>query len=245
MENKPQNIPNNHILFIDLETVPSYPTFEEMPAEAQSLWTDKSRLFHRNSDESPEQLYERAGIYAEFGKIICISVGLLRPGKNSEQLHLHSFYGDDEKILLLAFANMLRQWEKPDKVLCGHNIREFDVPYICRRMLIHGVELPILLQLNGLKPWEVRHLDTLQFWKFGDYKNFTSLRLLAWCFGIPSPKDDIDGSEVAQVYYKERNLPRIVRYCERDVVTVCRLWLKLMGRVDIDAGDTVVHDKVE
>lgn len=223
----------DHILFLDVETVPISAQYSELSNEARQLWTDKSRQFKQSENDNPESLYERAGIYAEFGKIICISVGYLQDTGNERRFHLRSYAGDDEKKLLQEFAAMLTGWDKAGRFLCGHNIREFDVPYLCRRMLINGIVLPPMLDIGGLKPWEVRHLDTLQLWKFGDYKHYTSLKLLAWCFGIPSPKGDIDGSEVARVYYQEQDLARIVAYCERDVVTVARLYLKLVQGGDI------------
>ena len=97
-------------------------------------------------------------------------------------------------------------------------------------MVIHGIELPRVLNLFGKKPWEVPHLDTLQLWKFGDFKHYTSLSLLTEILGIPSPKDDIDGSDVAQVYYKEKNLARIVRYCEKDVLSLAQVILRFLSK---------------
>jgi len=231
----------DHILFLDVETVPNTAQYSELSSEARQLWSDKSRQFRQSENDSPESLYERAGIYAEFGKIICISVGYLQDTNEGRRFHLRSYAGDEEKKLLLDFSVMLTNWDKAGRYLCGHNIREFDVPYLCRRMLIHGINLPPMLDIGGLKPWEVRHLDTLQLWKFGDYKHYTSLKLLAWCFGIPSPKSDIDGSEVARVYYEEQDLARIVAYCERDVVTVARLYLKLVQGGAIEEEDLIVR----
>ncbi len=221
------------LLFIDVETVPLFPEFEELLPDAQKLWVEKSRQFRSPENEDPAVSYEKAGIYAEFGKVICISVGYVQDTADKRFFHLRSYAGDDEKQLLTDFSEMLKGWDKPGRFLCGHNIREFDVPYLCRRMLIHSIPLPSMLDMGGLKPWEVRHLDTLQLWKFGDYKHYTSLKLLAWCFGIPSPKSDIDGSEVAKVYYRDKNLPRIQQYCERDVLTVARLYLKMVQQGDI------------
>lgn len=230
-----------HILFLDVETVPITAQYSELSNEARQLWADKSRLFKQNEGNDPASLYERAGIYAEFGKIICISVGFLHNQGGMREFHLRSYAGDNEKQLLQDFATMLAAWDKSGRYLCGHNIREFDVPYICRRMLIHGIHLPPMLDIGGLKPWEVRHLDTLQLWKFGDYKHYTSLNLLAWCFGIPSPKGDIDGSDVARVYYEEKDMARIQSYCERDVVTVARLYLKLVQGGEIAEEQLVLR----
>jgi predicted PolB exonuclease-like 3'-5' exonuclease len=231
----------DHIMFLDVETVPNTAQYSELSPEARQLWSDKSRQFRQNENDNPETLYERAGIYAEFGKIICISVGYLQDLNGERRFYLRSYAGDDEKLVLQEFVNMLTNWDKAGRYLCGHNIREFDVPYLCRRLLIHGIMLPPMLDIGGLKPWEVRHLDTLQLWKFGDYKHYTSLKLLAWCFGIPSPKNDIDGSEVARVYYEEHDLARIVAYCERDVVTVARLYLKLVQGGEIEEQALVVR----
>lgn len=237
------NIPpqTDHIMFLDVETVPNTAQYSELSPEARQLWSDKSRQFRQNESDNPETLYERAGIYAEFGKIICISVGYLQDLNGERRFYLRSYAGDDEKLVLQEFVTMLTNWDKAGRYLCGHNIREFDVPYLCRRLLIHGIMLPPMLDIGGLKPWEVRHLDTLQLWKFGDYKHYTSLKLLAWCFGIPSPKNDIDGSEVARVYYEEHDLARIVAYCERDVVTVARLYLKLVQGGEIEEQALVVR----
>lgn len=229
MQSSILTMPMRQILFLDVETVPVYPQFADLPEDGKLLWTEKSRQFKKSEDDSPESLYEKAGIYAEFGKVICISVGIMYHGEHNKRFRIHSYCGDDEASLLRDFAKMLQQIDRPGLQLCGHNIREFDVPFLCRRMLIYQLELPAILDLSGLKPWEVRHLDTLQLWKFGDYKHYTSLKLLAWCFGIPSPKSDIDGSEVAKVYYEDHDLDRIRAYCERDVVSVARLYLK-MGR---------------
>jgi len=231
----------DHIMFLDVETVPNTAQYSELSPEARQLWSDKSRQFRQNENDNPETLYERAGVYAEFGKIICISVGYLQDLNGERRFYLRSYAGDDEKLVLQEFVNMLTNWDKAGRYLCGHNIREFDVPYLCRRLLIHGIMLPPMLDIGGLKPWEVRHLDTLQLWKFGDYKHYTSLKLLAWCFGIPSPKNDIDGSEVARVYYEEHDLARIVAYCERDVVTVARLYLKLVQGGEIEEQALVVR----
>ncbi len=219
------------ILFLDIETVPVYQNFEELSEELQFLWDKKSEKF-RSDDESAAAAYSsRAGIYAEYGKIVCISVGILH-AKDDEGWHfrVRSFANDDEKVLLTEFGEMLtKHFSLRSKRLCGHNGREFDFPYICRRMLINGVQLPPILRIQGKKPWEIQHLDTLDMWKFGDYKNYTSLRLLAALFDIPTPKDDIDGSEVAGVYWNENNLQRIVTYCEKDVVTTARIFLKMAG----------------
>jgi DNA polymerase elongation subunit (family B) len=227
------NINLETILFIDIETVPMTPVYEDLPASFRKLWDKKSETlskFDRNGTEvskTPAEWYERAGIYAEFGKIICISTGAHRSGA----LWIRSYYGDDEKAILKEFASMLeKSADKKFLYLCAHNGKEFDYPYLIRRMLINGIQVPALLDLSGKKPWEVNHLDTMELWKFGDYKSYTSLELLAALFNIPTPKDDIEGKDVARVYYAEKDLPRIVTYCQKDVITIVNLLLKLKGK---------------
>ena len=218
----------NNILFLDIETVSQFETYEHMTAEWKEMWDIKAQFLLRNKEsETTETIYERAGIYAEFGKIICISCGCLQGQGEEKKLLIKSYCDEDEKKLLTDFANMLQKWSgDADKYLCAHNGKEFDYPYICRRMIINGIEIPEALKIAGRKPWEVRHLDTLEFWKFGDYKSYTSLKLLAKVLGIPSPKDDIDGSQVNGVYWKEKDLDRIVTYCQKDVVTLTQVLLR-------------------
>ncbi|MDD2199678.1 MAG: 3'-5' exonuclease [Bacteroidales bacterium] len=221
--------PLSNILFLDIETVPAVPNYEEMSDNFKKHW-DKKADFFCKEDDTPESIYQRAGIYAEFGKIICISVGLIIERSDGRKFRVKSFFGDDEKQLLLDFSEMLREYTvKANRFLCGHNIKEFDVPYIARRMLVNGIRLPEVIDIAGKKPWEVHHFDTMELWKFGDYKHFTSLDLLTALFDIPTPKDDIDGSMVAEVYYNEKNLERIVRYCEKDVLAVAQLMLRYRG----------------
>ncbi|HEV7620675.1 MAG TPA: ribonuclease H-like domain-containing protein, partial [Flavisolibacter sp.] len=188
----------NNILFLDIETVSQFQSFDHLSEDWKELWELKANIINRNKeDESAESSYHKAGIYAEFGKIICISCGCLQGSGENKKLLIKSYYDGDEKRLLKEFAEMLRNWSgDADKFLCAHNGKEFDYPYICRRMIINGVEIPEALKIAGRKPWEIRHLDTMELWKFGDYKSFTSLKLMAKVLGIPSPKDDIDGSMV-------------------------------------------------
>lgn len=227
----PLSTPLQNILFLDIETVPQHPSFDLMRDEWKALWTKKAESLLRNREnETAESIYERAGIYAEFGKIICISCGVLHSGGDDKKMTLKSFSGDDEKAVLQAFADMLNKWTtEQGKCLCAHNGKEFDFPYICRRMIVNQVPIPTVLQMAGKKPWEVPHIDTMDLWKFGDYKSFTSLNLLAHTLGIPTPKDDIDGSMVGDVYWKDRNLQRIVHYCQKDVITVAQLFLRMNG----------------
>ena len=220
------NLDLHKILFLDIETVPLYESFALVPEIEQTYFGEKT-AYQRKKDQTPEEFYEKAGIWAEFGKIICISVGYFTPQQNPRDFRLKSFYGK-EVDLLKEFKSLVGTYfSTPYHLLCGHNAKEFDFPYIARRMLILGIELPKPLELFNKKPWEVPHLDTLHLWRFGDYKHYTSLKLMAHVLGIPSPKDDIDGSQVAGVYYKEKNLDRIVQYCEKDVITVAQVILKL------------------
>lgn len=217
----------SNVLFLDIETVPQYPTYSDVPEPFNELWDAKSKNFREQA--TVEDVYGRAGIYSEFGKIICISVGIISE-KNGRKIRLKSFSGDDEKVLLENFFNLLNtKFNRNEHVLCAHNGKEFDYPYIARRGLINGLKLPKILDNASKKPWEVKHLDTLELWKFGDYKHYTSLNLLSAVFGIKSPKDDISGADVAKVYYVEKDLPRIVKYCEKDVLTVAQLLLKYKG----------------
>ncbi|MCD6597056.1 MAG: 3'-5' exonuclease [Bacteroidales bacterium] len=218
------------ILFLDIETVPEVADYNELSEKKQSLWEKKSEYF-RKEDEDASDVFSRAGIYAEFGKVICISVGMMYSQGNDKHLRLKSFYSDDEKKLLSEFIDLLGKLrKKPDVHLCGHNGKEFDFPYLARRILINGLELPFLLDVAGKKPWEVSFLDTMDLWKFGDYKHYTSLDLLTSIFNIPTPKDDIDGSMVGKVYWVDGDLERIVKYCEKDVVAVVQLFLKFQGK---------------
>jgi 3'-5' exonuclease len=223
------NLKVEDIMFLDIETVPESSSFELLNQAMQNLWDKKSRQF-RTSDQTAQDVYERAGIYSEFGKIICISVGFIR-GKNPFSFRLKSFFGKDEKALLSEFSAMLSKFSRTDKeaTLCAHNGKEFDFPYIARRMIINDMSIPEILDNAGKKPWEIKLLDTMDLWKFGDYKNYTSLDLLTTVLGIPTPKDDIDGSMVAGIYYDEDNLRRIVHYCEKDVLAIARVLLRFMN----------------
>jgi uncharacterized protein YprB with RNaseH-like and TPR domain len=217
-----KTIKNNQILFIDIETVPQYQNYEQLPEKFQKLW-DKKSAYLIKENETPDAVWNKSGIFAEFGKIICISAGFIQ----KEKFRIKSFYGDDEFELLTNFKNLIeKSFSGNDKYLCAHNGKEFDYPYIARRMLINKIEIPEILNSAGKKPWEIKHLDTLELWKFGDYKHYTSLELLTEIFDIPTPKDDIDGSMVNKVYWIDKDLKRIVNYCEKDVVAVAQLFLR-------------------
>ncbi|MFN5680408.1 MAG: 3'-5' exonuclease [Flavobacteriia bacterium] len=223
------------ILFLDIETVPQAYQFEQLDDKSRALFEAKNR-FQISPEKSIEQIFdERGGILAEFGKIVCISVGMLHEGSQGKSIRLKSFYHDDEETLLKQFKRLLEDhYNTPYHVLCGHNSKEFDIPYICRRMLINGLALPNILQISGKKPWEINHIDTMELWKFGDYKSYTSLSLLCHVLGIPTPKDDISGADVARVYYEENDLQRIMVYCEKDVVALIQLYLRLQGEALVD-----------
>ena len=221
----------NNILFLDIETVPQYADYNSLPRDWKELWDTKATsLLKYHEEETKETIYHRAGIYAEFGKIICVSCGFIFGNGADKKIILKSFSGENESILLVEFCDMLNKWTTAideQKFLCAHNGKEFDFPYLCRRLIINGLPIPTILNTSGKKPWEVFHLDTLELWKFGDFKSFTSLNLLAHTLGIPTPKDDIDGSKVWSIYWNDRDIPRIVNYCQKDVVTVAQIFLKL------------------
>ncbi|PKP25924.1 MAG: 3'-5' exonuclease [Bacteroidetes bacterium HGW-Bacteroidetes-2] len=218
------NIEN--ILFLDIETVPLHENYEEVDDTAKLLWEHKTQ-YQRKEEFTAEEFYDRAGIWAEFGKIICISIGYFVIKGEVRNFRVTSFFGEEVK-LLKDFKNVLEtHFNRPQHVLCAHNGKEFDFPYIARRMIINRIELPFKLDLFGKKPWEVAHLDTLELWKFGDFKHFTSLKLMTHILGIPSPKDDIDGSEVRDVFYIEKDIDRIVTYCEKDTIAVAQVLLRL------------------
>lgn len=221
----------HNILFLDIETVSQFSSFDKVPEEWQELWSRKAEALLRNREnDTVESIYGRAAIYAEFGKIICISCGVIQGSGEQKRFVIKSFYGDDEKLVLYEFCEMLRKWATdPQKALCAHNGKEFDFPYLCRRLIINSIPIPSILNMAGKKPWEINHLDTMELWKFGDYKSYTSLNLLAHSLGIPTPKDDIDGSMVGDVYWKEKNIERIVEYCQKDVVTVAQVYLRMQG----------------
>lgn len=228
------NVNVESILFFDIETAPLTASFSELSEDMQHLWADKAaKLQHSMPDRFNEQMtmdeqYRNAGVYAEFARVVCISVGFLNGGT----FRVKSFYGENEYELLCGFKSMLDtafdiRRPKALRFLCGHNIKEFDVPFVCRRMLINGIQLPEVLNIAGKKPWETSFIDTLELWKFGDFKSYTSLKTLTTIFGIPTPKDDIDGSQVRNVFYEEHDVERIATYCQKDVVATARVYLRM------------------
>lgn len=215
-----------HILFLDIETVPLHEQFKDLEAPAKALWESKTQ-YQRKEEFTAEEFYDRAGIWAEFGKIICISVGYFTFKGDFRNFRVTSFHGEEVAILKEFKSLLEHHFNKPQHLLCAHNGKEFDFPYIARRMIINGIDIPFKLNLFGKKPWEIPHLDTMELWKFGDYKTFTSLKLMAYVLGIPSPKDDIDGSQVRDVFYNDKDIDRIIEYCEKDTITVAQIFLRL------------------
>ncbi|RMF00644.1 MAG: 3'-5' exonuclease [Bacteroidetes bacterium] len=231
-----ENIDIANVLFLDIETVSGQASYEDLPEVVQELWGHKAKSITRNYDTELEESVlkesyrDRAAIYAEFGKIVCISVGVVhRDSERQLRMRLKSFASTDEKEVLQGFADLLQQYYNDPlrQYLCGHNIKEFDVPYICRRMVVNQMPFPQMLDIAGKKPWETKHLiDTMEMWKFGDRKSYSSLKLLAATLGFPSPKDDIDGSQVGRVFWEENDVERIAHYCEKDVLATAQLFLR-------------------
>ena len=237
-----QNIRLENLLLIDIETVSEHPTFSGLNDDWKQLWEEKvQRQLPENV--TAEAFYpQRAGVMAEFSKVVCISVGYFKRDGKDIHLRVKSFYGDDEKILLQDFIAALQKMESNNNTwsFTGHNIKEFDIPFICRRLLINGLGIPLFLDFQNMKPWETNMIDTFQYWRFGDYKHYTSLKLLAAALNVPSPKDDIDGSMVGDVYWKEKNLERIVTYCQKDVVTTANIVLRFKNLPLLGAGDVEI-----
>ena len=230
-----KNINYSKILFFDIETVPLEYDFKNLDERGQDLWSKKTRFIQERESLNAEEVYDRAGIYAEFGKVVCISMGFVLQKEGETQIRLKSIANEDESTLLNEFIDLLNSYyNTPDFMFCAHNGKEFDIPFLCRRILIHGKKMPKMLNVSGKKPWEIKHLDTMELWKFGDFKNYTSLDLLTYVFKIPTPKDDMDGSQVAKVFYEDKNLDRIIHYCEKDVVATIQLFRKYQSEPLID-----------
>jgi hypothetical protein len=221
------------ILFIDIETVALTYKYNDLDETSKELWNKK---WQYSRDTSPEEQYNKAGIYAEFAKVVCIGLGYY----NNNKLRLKAISGENEVELLTQFSELLNtHFNSNTHVLCAHNGKEFDFPFLCRRYLINNIALPKLLQIQGLKPWEVKHIDTMDLWKFGDVKNYTSLNLLAHVLGIPSPKDEMDGSMVGKTFYEEKNLEKIEKYCKKDVVTLARVYSRFAGLGNLNDEDII------
>ena len=235
------NMPLENFLVIDIETVSGQKNFELLSPEWQHLWEEKVIRSIPEQTTPGEYYPNRAGIMAEFGKVVCISIGYFKREKDNYQFRVKSLFGHDEQVLLQDFTSTVDQLEAVHKRWCftGHNIKEFDIPFLCRRLLINGLPIPHYLDFQNMKPWETNMVDTFQYWRFGDYKNYTSLKLLAAALNVPSPKDDIDGSMVGQVYWLENDLQRIATYCQKDVVTVANIVLRFKGLGLLPASQVV------
>lgn len=234
-----QHIKPEQLFIFDIETVPDKPTYTELPENFQKLFDGKVGRYRKEDENKEDYYFSKAGIYAEFGKIIVISCGYLQKNTTGYHLKLKTFSGHDEKEILLAFSQTLQNVMKSNYALCGHNIKEFDIPWLCRRLLIHQMPLPPVLDIHGKKPWETNFVDTLELWKFGDFKHYTSLHLLASVLNIPTPKDDIDGSMVGKVYWQHNDLERIAKYCSKDVLTVAQIILRMKGEPLVDEKNIV------
>lgn len=222
----------DQLFMIDIETVSGVEHFHLLDEDWQHLWTEKI-LKQLPIDTTPEQFYPlRAAILAEFAKVVCISFGYFKMEGNERKLRIKSLCSDNEKLLLDDFSQTLTHLHTKNKkwIFTGHNIKEFDLPFLCRRMLVNDIVIPAYIDFQSMKPWETPVIDTLHLWRFGDYKHYTSLKLLSAVLGIPSPKDDIDGSMVGKVFYEEKNLNRISTYCEKDVITVANIMLRFKGQ---------------
>lgn len=218
-------IKTDKVLFLDIETVCEKDSPDKLSDLGQKLWEKKSAQIDQEAD--PEKNYEKAGLFAEFGKVVCISVGFIHGSGSESELRIKSFSDPDEKAILESFSQMLsKYYSRSEQYLCAHNGKGFDFPFLCRRMLVHQIDIPGILDATGKKPWELNHVDTMELWKFGEWRSSVSLETLAWLFNIPTPKDDIDGSQVSEVYWKEKNLDRIVEYCNKDVVTLAQVFLR-------------------
>jgi hypothetical protein len=239
------NIKIDDVLFLDIETVPKSSDYNLLDAYEQELWEEKKGKHRTEDDTAADYYFNNAGIFAEFGRIICISVGWFSQNGMFTTFELTSFYGDDEHKLLKEFTIFLKQRTATTRnlALCGHNIKEFDVPYICRRLIMNDLKLPEYFDnLQTKKPWEAGLLDSMEWWKFGDFKNYISLKLLAFSLGIPSPKDDISGKDVGKVYWFENGLDRIKTYCQKDVLTVAQILLKLKGLSLISESNVKINN---
>ncbi len=236
-----ERISLQEVLFLDIETVPIFPEYSLLPERSKRLFSQKTAF--KRKDLSAEEYYSSAGIYAEFGKIVCISCGFFVLKDGQRTFRIRSFAGDLEKEILENFSELITKFFSGKKNnLCAHNGKEFDFPFIARRMMVHGLKLPALLDIGGMKPWEVQLLDTMDMWRFGDYKNYTSLELLASVLGISTPKDDIDGSMICRVYWEDKDLPRIIKYCGKDVLTIAQIFLRFRGETILTEKEVKVID---
>lgn len=230
-----------NILFLDIETVAGTRSYHDLPERMRLLWDKKARLISKDEQPDPSEEYERAGIYAEFGKVVAIGLGFFHYEGSQLQLRVKGLYSHNEQELLSEFKSVVEKGFNPKTLrLCAHNGKEFDFPYLSRRMIINGIPLPDCLQLAGKKPWEVLHIDTMDYWKFGDRKSFTALDLMAAVLDVPTSKDDIDGSQVNRVYYEDNDLERIDHYCKKDVAVMAQVYLKLIQAEPLDSSQITI-----
>lgn len=243
----------NRVLFIDVETANEHESYIDLSDDLRYLWQQKMKRSIKGLDqESIEPIlealfYDKGAIYAEFAKVVCISVGYLSFETDHYEFRTKSFVHQDESIVLYGFHHLLSEYyyDRFNQFLCGHNIKEFDVPFICRRMLINGMQLPNLLKIRGYKPWQVHHLlDTMEMWKFGDYKHYTSLELLCHILGIDTPKDDMKGADVNEAYWAGR-LDDIATYCQKDVFATAQVYLKCIGSSIDLKQQVIIHAEEE
>ncbi len=221
------------ILFLDIETVPLVYNYADLSETTKELWDKK---WQYNKEVTPGQQYAKAGIYAEFAKVVVIGLGFY----NQKKFRVKTIASENEPQILKEFSALLKEhFNTASHLLCAHNGKEFDFPFLCRRFLINNLPLPKALQLQGLKPWNVNHIDTMDLWKFGDVKNFSSLNLLAHVFGIPSPKDDMDGSQVGKTFYEDKDLAKIEKYCKKDVITLARVYNRFAGLGNLNDDDII------
>ncbi|MEQ8360740.1 MAG: 3'-5' exonuclease [Cytophagales bacterium] len=231
------------LLFLDIETVSEYKNFEELPERIKPLWNKKAQILSKGEITGEDLYAEKAGIYSEFGKIVVIGLGFLTGDLNKNPgLRVKALASHNEEEILKQFSNILDRMDSKNTILVAHNGKEFDFPYLSRRMLIKNIPLPETLNISGKKPWEIQHLDTMEMWKFGDWKSYTSLDLLAAIFDIPSSKSDIDGSMVSGIYHGEKDLEKISKYCIKDVVVCAQVFMKLRGLNLIEANNIQIVD---
>ena len=232
-----------NILFVDIETVTAQPAYDQLSPVMQHAWQRKAKALHRPDDMTIDDFYfARGGIYAEFGKIVVISVGFFHALEdNTTELRIKCISGDNEKDLLKNFNDTVLKFDQKKLQLCAHNGKEFDFPYLCRRMLANAVALPASLDLSGMRSWQVPHIDTMQLWKFGDYKSYTPLELLAAVFGLESNDTDaIEGSDINRIYHRENNLGKINRFCQRNIGLLAQVYLRLKSLPTLDPKHIIV-----
>lgn len=215
----------NNLLYFDVETAGKYESYEDLALQnprLAKLWEKRAKYFRANTlgmeEMGDSEIYsQKSGLEPEFGRVVCVSFGVW----DGENHRLTSFYGDNEQEILEKTAKIFSNAVSKGMKICGHNIKMFDVPFLGKKMIFSGIDVPQNLLLWDKKPWEVPILDTAEFFSFGSWSHkFLGLDLLACSLGIESPKEDIDGSQVHNTFWGEKNYERIMEYCEKDVLTV-------------------------